>query len=236
LPIVTTSTMAILPSWLDPSHFLQHAGGWATVVIMLILFAECGLLIGFFLPGDTMLFIAGLYLANGTLHVIAEPADPAKLSGPVIGNLLIYLLLLWLAAFIGNMVGYWIGRKVGPAVFNRPDAKFLKAEYIQRSEHFFQRSGKIPIVLARFVPIVRTVATVMAGASRMNAKIYTLYSALGGLLWVALVTLAGFFLGQIPFVADHVDMIFVAAVVIVVLFTAVPAVLHLVQRRRSPGA
>ncbi|MTD16013.1 DedA family protein [Nakamurella sp. YIM 132087] len=208
--------MSILPSWLDPEVILNGAGPWATAVVMAILFAECGLLIGFFLPGDTLLFIAGLLVATGTLDV----------------NIWLFLALLWVAAFVGNMVGYWIGRKVGPAVFKRPDAKFLKPEYIEKSEAFFAKYGKITVVLARFVPIVRTVATVMAGASKMDAKIFTLYSAIGGALWVGIVTLAGYFLGRIDFIAENVDLIFVGAVVIVVLMSAIPALLHLRQRRR----
>jgi membrane-associated protein len=121
-------------------------------------------------------------------------------------------------------------------VFSRPNAKFLKHEYIEKSEAFFAKYGKITILLARFVPVVRTVATVMAGASRMNARIYTIYSAIGGVLWVGVVTIAGFYLGQIDFVAKNVDLIVIAAVVIVVLFSAVPAIAHWMQRRRGRGA
>jgi membrane-associated protein len=141
-----------------------------------------------------------------------------------------------LAAFVGNMVGFWIGWKIGPPVFSRPDAKFLKHEYIEKSEAFFAKYGKITIVLARFVPIVRTVATVMAGASRMNPKIYTLYSAIGGVLWVGSVTIAGYYLGQIAFIRDNLDLIVVGAVVIVVLFSAVPAIAHYISRRKKNAA
>ena len=211
------SEMSILPSWLDPTHFIEAAGPWATVVMMAVLFAECGLLIGFFLPGDTMLFIAGLLVASHRISV----------------NLAVLIVLLWLAAFAGNMVGYGIGRRFGPAVFARRDAKYLKREYIERSEGFFARYGSITVVLARFVPIVRTVATVMAGASKMNARLYTVYSAIGGLLWVGVVTVAGYFLGKIAFIRDNVDLIFIGAVVVVVAFAAVPALLHVRNRRRS---
>jgi membrane-associated protein len=134
------------------------------------------------------------------------------------------------------MVGFAIGWKIGPPVFSRPNAKFLKHEYIVKSEEFFAKYGKVTIVLARFVPIVRTVATVMAGASRMNPKIYTLYSAIGGVLWVGTVTIAGYYLGQIQFVADNVDLIVVGAVVIVVLFSAVPALAHYISRRKKNAA
>jgi len=217
---VVTTNLALLPGWLDPQNMINAMGSWAVLGIMLVLFAECGLLIGFFLPGDTLLFIAGLLVATGSIDI----------------NLFLFIGLLAVAAFIGNMVGYWIGYKAGPAVFKRPDAKLLKPEYIEKSQQFFEKYGKITVVLARFVPVVRTVATVMAGAGRMNLRIYTLYSAIGGLLWVTLVTVAGYYLGQVAFIADHVDLIVVGAVVIVVAFSAVPAILHWRQRRRTKAA
>ncbi|RIJ78110.1 DedA family protein [Nakamurella silvestris] len=195
-------------------------GSWAVVGILLIIFAECGILIGFFLPGDTLLFIAGLFVAKGTIDI----------------NLVLFIALLGIAAFVGNMVGYGIGRKVGPAVFHRPDAKLLKPEYIEKSSAFFAKYGKITIVLARFVPVVRTVATVMAGASKMDAKIYTIYSAIGGFIWVTVVTVAGYFLGQIEFIADNLDYIVLGAVVVVALATAAPALIHLIAKRRNKAA
>jgi membrane-associated protein len=217
---VTVTDLALLPGWLDPSTLITGLGSWAVVGIMLILFAECGLLIGFFLPGDTLLFIAGLFVSTGALHVGLWWLIPLEI----------------VAAFVGNMVGYGIGRKVGPTVFKRPDAKFLKPDYIERSAQFFARYGKITVVLARFVPVVRTVATVMAGASRMNARIYTLYSLIGGVAWCTVVTLAGFYLGKIKFVRDHVDLLVVLAIVVVVLFTAVPALVHWRTKRGSRTA
>lgn len=214
-----TTQLALLPGWLDPSNLINAMGTWALLGIMLIIFAECGILIGFFLPGDTLLFVSGLFIATGALEV----------------NLWLFIGLVALAAFVGNMVGFGIGWKIGPPVFSRPDAKFLKHEYIEKSEAFFAKYGKVTIVLARFVPVIRTVATVMAGASRMNARIYTLYSAIGGALWVGVVTIAGYYLGQIEFIAKNVDLIVVAAVVIVVLFSAVPAIAHWMHRRRGPN-
>ena len=215
---MTQVQAGILPTWLDPQHFLTNgAAPTVTLIMMAILFAECGILIGFFLPGDTMLFVGGLLVSTQALHV----------------NLILLIALLWVAAFAGNMVGYWIGRKLGPAVFNRPDAKLLKPEYIERSTQFYARWGKLTVVLGRFVPVVRTIATVMAGASKMPVRIYTAYSALGGLLWVALVTLAGYWLGKIDFIKNNVDVIFVLAVLIVVCLSVVPALLHMRGRRRQ---
>jgi membrane-associated protein len=221
LPLVAVTTqLALLPGWLDPSNLIDAMGSWAVLGIMLIIFAECGILLGFFLPGDTLLFVSGLFIATGAIDV----------------NLWVFIALISLAAFVGNMVGFAIGWKIGPPVFSRPNAKFLKHEYIEKSEAFFAKYGKITIVLARFVPVVRTVATVMAGASRMNPRIYTVYSAIGGVLWVSVVTIAGYYLGQIDFIAKNVDLIVIAAVVIVVLFSAVPAIAHWMHRRRSGPA
>jgi membrane-associated protein len=215
-----TTQLALLPGWLDPSNLINAMGTWAVLGIMLIIFAECGILLGFFLPGDTLLFVSGLLIASGAIDA----------------NLWVFVALVSLAAFVGNMVGFAIGWKIGPPVFSRPDAKFLKHEYIEKSEAFFAKYGKITIVLARFVPVVRTVATVMAGASRMDPKIYTVYSAIGGVLWVGSVTVAGYYLGQIDFIAENIDLIVLAAVVIVVLFSAVPAIAHWMHRRRSGPA
>lgn len=207
----------ILPSWLNAEGLVNSMGSWALLGIALIIFAECGLLIGFFLPGDTLLFISGLLVAKGTFHV----------------NLFLAIVILAVAAFIGNMVGYGIGYKAGPLVFDKPNAKFFKREYVEKSEAFFAKYGRVAVILARFVPVVRTVATVMAGVSKMNPRIYTLYSAIGGVVWVAGVTVAGYFLGQIPFIADHVDVILVGAVVVVVLVSAVPALMHMRSSRRT---
>lgn len=220
---MTPSNLA-LPGWLDPSTLINGLGSWAVAGILLIIFAECGLLIGFFLPGDTLLFLSGVLIA----------ARGAGAQGLAI-NLWLFVALLAVAAFVGNMVGYAIGRTIGPAIFRRPDARFLKQQHVDRSAAFFDRYGRIAVVLARFVPVVRTVATVMAGVSRMNARIYALYSAIGGALWVALVTVAGYYLGQIQFVKDHVDLILLAAVAVVVAGLIVPAVAHLRHRRTAGG-
>lgn len=214
---VTVTNLALLPGWLDPTNMINGMGSLAVVGIMLVLFAECGLLIGFFLPGDTLLFIAAVFVSTHALQI----------------NLVLLIVLEAIAAFVGNMVGYGIGYKVGPAVFKRPDAKFLKPEHIEKSGHFFDKYGRIAVVLARFVPVVRTVATVMAGASKMNIKIYTAYSLLGGALWVAVVSVAGFYLGKITFIRNHVDLLVVLAVVAVALASAGPALHHWLSRRRA---
>lgn len=215
----------LLPGWLSPPTLIEALGSFAVIGIALIIFAECGILLGFFLPGDTLLFVSGLLISTAAgggegIHI----------------HLVLFIGIVSAAAFIGNLVGYWIGRAVGPKVFHRKDAKFLKPEYVDKSEHFFQRFGAVTVMLARFVPIVRTVATVMAGVGRMNAKLFALYSAIGGVVWVSVVTVAGYYLGKFAWVRENVDLIFVAAVVIVVLFSVAPAALHWYQKRTKAKA
>jgi membrane-associated protein len=179
--------------------------------MMAILFAECGLLVGFFLPGDSLLFTAGLLVAGG-----------------LVAPLWVLLIALPIAAIAGNLVGYYIGRKAGPAVFDRPDSRLFKAHYVERAHAFFERNGARTIVLARFVPVVRTFATVMAGAARMDFRRFAIYSAIGGLAWTIGITLLGFWLGHVAVVRDHVEL-FVLGVVVLSL---VPVLIEAVRSRR----
>src|SRR5262245_13399698 len=159
--------MSILPSWLDPETILRGMGGWALVVLCLIIFAECGLLVGFFLPGDSLLFVAGLFVAKGT---IGTP-------------LWAVCALVTVCAFVGNVCGYWIGAKAGPALFNKPDSKLFKREYVDKTHEFFEKYGARAVIMARFVPIVRTFITAIAGVGRMDARKFFVFSAIGAFLW-----------------------------------------------------
>lgn len=204
-----------MSGFLDPTHLIDTFG---LIGIAVILFAECGLLVGFFLPGDSLLFTAGLLAATG-----------------LVAPLWVLLLVLPLAAIAGNLVGYWIGRAAGPAVFDRPDSRLFRAEYVQRSQAFFDRNGGRTILLARFVPVIRTFATVMAGASRMDLRRYVLWSVVGGVLWTTALTLLGYFLGQVAVVRDHVEL-FVLGVVAVSLLPVVVEVLRSRRASRSTRA
>jgi membrane-associated protein len=195
--------------FLDPTHLINTFG---LIGIMAILFAECGLLVGFFLPGDSLLFTAGLLVAGG-----------------LIAPLWVLLVALPIAAIAGNLVGWWIGRTAGPAVFDRPDSRLFKAHHVERARTFFERNGARTIVLARFVPVVRTVATVMAGAARMDFRRFALYSAVGGLAWTIGVTVLGFWLGHVAVVRDHVEL-FVLGVVVLSL---VPVAIETLRHRRQ---
>jgi membrane-associated protein len=200
--------------FLDPQHLI---GTFGLIGIMLILFAECGLLIGFFLPGDSLLFTAGLVAAGGIAGLSLPP-------------LWVLIVAFAVAAVLGNLAGYWIGFRAGPAVFNKPDSRLFKAEHVERSHAFFERNGTKTIVLARFVPVVRTFATVMAGASRMDFRRYAVFSVIGGVLWAGGITALGYWLGGVQVVRDHIEL-FVLGVVVVSLVPL--AVEYLRGRRRN---
>jgi membrane-associated protein len=209
--------------FLDPGHLI---GTFGLIGIMLILFAECGLLIGFFLPGDSLLFTAGLVAAGGAASL------GNGLTKDSLPPLWVLLVCFSAAAVLGNLVGYWIGFRAGPAVFSKPDSKLFKAEYVERSHAFFERNGNKTIVLARFVPVVRTFATVMAGASRMNVRSYALFSLIGGVAWAAGITVLGYWLGGVQVVRDHIEL-FVLGVVVVSLLPIVVEYLRGRSRTRA---
>ncbi|OLT08338.1 hypothetical protein BJF90_12655 [Pseudonocardia sp. CNS-004] len=208
-------TLALGPEWLQPDTIISWLGPWALVGLALIIFAECGLLLGFFLPGDSLLFTAGLFVAQGA---IATP-------------LWLVCTILVVAAIIGNATGYWIGHKAGPAIFDKPESRLFKPEHVAKTQGFFDKYGNRAIVLARFVPIVRTFITVMAGVGRMDPKRYFTYSLVGGIAWAAGVTVLGFWLGQFAFVRANIELILLLIVGISVL----PIVVELVRARRKPA-
>jgi membrane-associated protein len=209
----TVQTMSFLPSWLDPEVILRGMGGWALAVLCLIIFAECGLLVGFFLPGDSLLFVAGLFVATGAIET----------------PLWAVCTLVTVCAFVGNVCGYWIGSKVGPTLFSKPDSKLFKKEYVDKTHEFFDKYGARAVVLARFVPIVRTFITAIAGVGRMNARKFFTYSAIGAVLWATGVTVLGYFLGEIDFIEKNID----AMAVIIVLISVIPIVIELIRARRD---
>jgi membrane-associated protein len=211
--IAAVQTMSLLPSWLDPETILRGMGGWALAVLCLIIFAECGLLIGFFLPGDSLLFVAGLFVATGA---IATP-------------LWLVCVLVTVCAFVGNVCGYWIGAKAGPALFSKPNSKLFKREYVEKTQGFFEKYGARAIVMARFVPIVRTFITAMAGVGRMDPKKYFTYSAIGGIAWATGITVLGYFLGEISFVEKNIE----AMLILIVLISFIPIIIEVIKARRE---
>jgi membrane-associated protein len=206
------------PGWLDPQSLIESLGPWALVGITAIIFAECGLLVGFFLPGDSLLFVAGLLVAR-------DCADGLCIDYPIA----LVCLIFTVAAITGNVVGYWIGRKAGPTIFRKPESKLFRREYVDRTQHFFDHYGARAIILARFIPIVRTFITVMAGVGRMNFRTYAVYSTIGGILWATGVTLLGYFLGNVAFIADNIEAILIG----VVLVSVIPVVFEYIRHKRS---
>ncbi|GAA2711885.1 DedA family protein [Actinoplanes palleronii] len=200
-------------TFLDPEWLISTFG---LVGILLIVFAESGLLFGFFLPGDSLLFTGGLLIAGGTyLH---QP-------------LWLMCLLVSIAAIAGDQVGYLFGRRFGPALFRRPNSRLFKQENLTRAQEFFAKYGARSIVLARFVPIVRTFTPIVAGASHMHYRTFLLYNVLGGTLWGCGVTVLGYFLGQIAFVKSNIELILIG----IVLVSVIPIGVELLRSRRKRG-
>jgi membrane-associated protein len=212
-----TTTLALGPEWLQPDTIIAWLGPWALVGLAIIIFAECGLLLGFFLPGDSLLFTAGLFAVSD-----------AGIGAP----LWLVCVVLVVAAFAGNVCGYYIGRAAGPAIFDKPQSRLFKPAHVARTQGFFDKYGNRAIVLGRFVPIVRTFITVMAGVGQMEPKRYLTYSLIGGVGWAAGVTLLGAVLGQFAFVKANIELI----LLLVVFLSILPIIVEVIRARRKPGA
>lgn len=205
----SSTPLALGPEWLTPEYLI----GLGLVALLVVVFVETGLLIGFFLPGDSLLFTAGLLVAEGTFDV----------------PLWWLLVLVPIAAILGDQVGYTIGRTAGPRVFNKPDSRFFQQEYVDKAYAYFEKYGARTIVIARFVPIVRTFAPVVAGVSRMDRKVFTTYNVVGAILWGAGVTALGYYLGQIAFVRDNVEPI----ILLIVFISVLPIIVEVLRARRT---
>jgi membrane-associated protein len=213
LSLTTQLLPQLMPSWMDAEWLLNQLGDWALWVTLLIVFIECGLLFPI-LPGDSLLFAVGLFIATGTIDV------PLWLA----------CVLLTIAAFLGNVSGYYIGRVLGTALFKNPNARILKPQYLERTHEFFDRYGNRAIVLARFVPVVRTFITLVAGAGRMDQRRFFVYTGIGAVLWATGVTVLGYFLGQVDFIRTHLE----SALILIVAISVVPMVIdYMLTRRRN---
>ena len=197
---------------IDPEAWLERGG---LAVLALIVFAESGLLIGFFLPGDSLLFIAGFLSSDAGGNVL--PALPLVIAVVVV------------SAIAGDQVGYLFGKRVGPAIFNRPDSRFFKQANVQKAHAFYEKNGPKTIVLARFVPIVRTFAPIVAGVADMDYKTFVRYNLVGGILWGAGVTALGYFLGEIEFVKNNIEV----AILAIVGVSLLPVILEVMKHRRE---
>jgi membrane-associated protein len=199
---------------IDPQQLIRSFG---TIGLFLIIFAESGLLIGFFLPGDSLLFTAGLVAARGDL------------------NIAVILVGCFVAAVLGDQVGYAFGRKVGPSIFSKPNSKLFKQEYVQRADQFFEEHGPKTILLARFVPVVRTFAPILAGVGSMKYRTFLVYNLIGGFVWAIGVTSLGYLLGD-QIGEDNIDKYLLPIIFVIIVISVLPAVFVVLRPRRKATA
>ncbi|MBO3664782.1 DedA family protein [Microbacterium stercoris] len=209
--------LALLP-WLDPQAIIDAAGPWALLVVCLIVFSETGLLVGFLLPGDTLLIISGLLTNTSNVFGV---------------NIWIAAGLIALAAFIGGEAGYFIGHKGGPAIFEKRESGLFSTKNVERTNAFFERFGGITVILARFVPVVRTFAPVAAGVGHMPWKKYSLYNLIGAVLWGFGLTMLGYVIAFIPWVAEIVTEYIDVVLLVAVGGTAIVTLWHYFAERRK---
>ncbi len=211
---------SFLPDWLNPQVFLANPAfaPWVVLLVCGIIFAETGLLIGFFLPGDSLLFTAGLLVATGTIQV----------------NIWVLTALIIAAAIVGNQVGYLIGSTAGPALFNRPNSRLFKHENVESAHAFFEKHGGKALILARFVPIIRTFVPVIVGVAQMSKRKFFTFNVIGAVLWGGGVTLLGYLLGdKVPWVQDNLDIIFIVIVLVSVIPIAIEVIKGSIAKRQS---
>jgi membrane-associated protein len=207
--LTQVQTVLLLNGLLDPNAWIDRFGAGALWGVALIIFIECWLFP--FLPGDSVLFVLGLLISQGE---IPQP-------------LWFACLVVTIAAILSNVVGYLVGAKIGPALFDRPNSRLFKPVYIEKTHAFFEKYGTRAIVLARFVPIVRTFITLAAGASTMSMRKFVTYSAIGGVLWATGIVLLGYYLGQVAFLNDHLELM----LLILVALSVVPMGIEYLRTR-----
>ena len=221
MPPVPTALLApllvplLLPGWMDPETLIRAFGPYVLWGVAFVVFAECGLFA--VLPGDSLLFTVGLFVASGAIG----------------HSMLFVCTVVTSCAIAGNVTGYWLGRLIGPPLFKPRRGqvgRILDPRHVARTEAFFDRYGNRALILARFVPVVRTFVTLVAGVGRMSFRRFITYTAIGGVAWACGVTVAGYYLGSVPLIRDNVD----AVLILIVLVSLVPmGVEWLLHRRRS---
>lgn len=203
----------------DFTSFASTAGPWLVIaVVIAIIFAESGLLIGFFLPGDTILFSSGFLISVGLLKF----------------DIHFFVILIFLAAVLGDGVGYLFGKRVGRRLFNRPNSLLFKQENVQKAEDFYKKRGGITVVMARFIPIIRTFVPIVAGVSKMSYRTFVTYNIIGALLWAAGVTYAGFYIGKfLNKLGIGIDTVLLPIVIIILLLSILPPAIHVLKDKRQ---
>lgn len=186
-----------------------------------IIFAESGLLIGFFLPGDSLLFATGFLINAGFLHI----------------NIFVAVFIVFMAAVLGDSVGYTFGRRLGPRLFRKADARFFKQEYIQQAQAFYEKHGGKTIIIARFIPVVRTFAPIVAGASKMEYRKFISFNLIGAFLWAAGVTFAGYLLGSVFQRAGiDIDTVLLPIIAIILVISILPPAIHILREKKNRDA
>ena len=193
------------------SGLIQTCGFWTYLILYVVIFCETGLVIFPFLPGDSLIFAAGTFAARGDLEI----------------GLLFVILAA--AAVIGDTVNYWIGKIVGPKIFQKDNVRLFKKEYLERTHNFYEKYGAETIIIARFVPIIRTFAPFVAGIGRMTYGRFLSYNVIGGVGWVALFSFGGYFFGNIPFIRNHFSLVIIA----IILISLVPAGIEFFKHRKK---
>ena len=211
------SLVDFLRTLTTPDRLIQFlstvmTGWWGYGLLTGIVFAETGLLVGFFLPGDSLLFTVGVVAGAGQL------------------NIWLIIALLICASMVGDWSGYMIGRRTGPAVFNRPDSRFFKQDYLKRTQAFYEKHGGKTIIYAKFVPIIRTFAPFIAGVANMKYSRFLAFDVFGGVGWVTSMTLAGYFLGGVPVIRANFEKVVIA----IVLISVAPVVIQVLKSRSEP--
>lgn len=199
---------------LDPEKLLREGGFY---LVVFVIYAETGLFFGFFLPGDYLLFLAGMFVATGKLDV----------------NIAVLLAGLCIAAISGNFTGYWFGRRTGPLLYTRKDSFFFKKRYLKAAEDYYNKQGAFALIMGRFVPIVRTFAPIFAGVVKLEFKKFALYNVVGGVLWICSLTLLGYFLGR-RFEKEINDYL-LYIIIGFILITTIPLLITFVKRKVVSG-
>ncbi|GLX00337.1 DedA family protein [Microtetraspora sp. NBRC 16547] len=214
--------MDVILNLLDPQWWLTMLGAFATVGVIAIIFAETGLLVGFFLPGDSLLVAAGIFASGKVL----EGVEPLSLPTLLVGTPL--------AAILGAQLGHFLGARVGRKLFDKPDSRLFKKEHVEKAEYYFEKFGPAKaVVVARFMPIVRTFMNPVAGVLQMDARKFFLWNALGGVVWVEALLLLGYFLGS---KVEGIDKYILPGVFVIIVLSLVPIVREVLKNRKAGGA
>lgn len=193
-------------------HLVNTFGAWTYLILFLIVFAETGLVVTPFLPGDSLLFVVGTLSGTGYL------------------NIWVCYVTLIAAAILGDSVNYWVGQKMGPKVFANENSKIFKKAYLEKTREFYEKHGKKTIILARFAPIVRTFAPFVAGVGNMHYQTFFLYNVIGAFIWVTSLLFAGYFFGSLPFVQANFEYI----IYFIIFISLLPMILEYIQHKRGP--